>query len=948
MTRVDQLVSRAHRRMAVGLVVQGVGRMALCGASAGVLAVLVARVVWNQSLGAWWWVLGAGMAGAAIGAVRAIRLAPDRLNAAMEIDRRLLAAGRISNAWELRARALAMTNAGIGSLRTVDDPAFADLAFELGARRASSVGESDRVRRATPIRFGWEWGALPAALALGILLAGWMPGLDALGLGERQQRQLAERQSQREVARSIETSIRAVQHAASVDRTSTESDTAIERRVADLESLRRELESGSKPSGSGAEAAARTLHELAAKVEGESAEAARRQEALADALRNAGGPSRSGGTGATPTSGVNRVAADESRDAKRGGSDEAAATGPESSLTRALRRGDLAGAAEAVREANTNSAQSDDERARLIEDLRRLADDLNRNGQRGTPEGSETNEHASTEPAHGSPSASSDAPDAAPDRNSAESVPPQNDLKAQDVPPETARRLEDEHHDQQRQGQTNQQIKELERTLRNVAQRLKREDRPQRVRDGQADRNDPQKTERQATGSRTDSGGTSPGRLSRDAGQTGEQQVEGKGEPDRVGERGKPRDEASESGTDQKKETPSSTKGDDRSPGKSGTELRSGQQSERPSAEGINNPEGERTDTAHDQSRSAAKPSGGKSADPQQREGGQAGAEKSATGAPAELAEQARESGKPEHASPRSGPNASGESARPQTTSNRQPDDGAIPKASASKEEQQGSTEKSDEGTDQKQVADRNSGQRGADRATELNKPTPSSMPGAEGRAEQPSSQGTDQPGALGELIKAIDKLQKPGQTAQERQQLARDLRRSAEEIMENATPEQRQRWQQMAKEMAKQGAGDIARKSDRQSSERGSRNSTVGSGAGLGPRHESNSPFSTGGHTWRSEVVDARPSEQRATVQDDEKVVAEWMGDGVRTTGSTGTAEAVSRVRAAAGSAEKAIEQGTVSSRYERLLRRYFDRLPQRVQERGSATPAPAAKDSE
>ncbi|HNB59970.1 MAG TPA: hypothetical protein PK308_06625, partial [Phycisphaerales bacterium] len=59
-------------------------------------------------------------------------------------------------------------------------------------------------------------------------------------------------------------------------------------------------------------------------------------------------------------------------------------------------------------------------------------------------------------------------------------------------------------------------------------------------------------------------------------------------------------------------------------------------------------------------------------------------------------------------------------------------------------------------------------------------------------------------------------------------------------------------------------------------------------------------------------------------------------------------------RLEQAAEQARRAVEDGAVSSRYERLLRKYFERLPQRVREHraggapaGAPDAAPPAKDA-
>lgn len=114
--------------------------------------------------------------------------------------------------------------------------------------------------------------------------------------------------------------------------------------------------------------------------------------------------------------------------------------------------------------------------------------------------------------------------------------------------------------------------------------------------------------------------------------------------------------------------------------------------------------------------------------------------------------------------------------------------------------------------------------------------------------------------------------------------------------------------------------------------------------------------PESGSGAPWRTEPVDARADRAPSTAEQDQ-IVAEWLGTGRKESSgeqpaATGSAEA--RLRQAASKAERAVEDGAVSSRYERVLRRYFERLPREVakKERAaaageSAGPAPTAKDA-
>ena len=124
----------------------------------------------------------------------------------------------------------------------------------------------------------------------------------------------------------------------------------------------------------------------------------------------------------------------------------------------------------------------------------------------------------------------------------------------------------------------------------------------------------------------------------------------------------------------------------------------------------------------------------------------------------------------------------------------------------------------------------------------------------------------------------------------------------------------------------------------------------------------------------WRSEPVDAREhASDDARRPAEEQVIAEWFtpprvrpaASGAPDAGGAESADSsmeegglpapvAERLEQAAEQARRAVEDGAVSSRYERLLRKYFERLPQRVREHraggapaGAPDAAPPAKDA-
>ncbi|HPO92115.1 MAG TPA: hypothetical protein PL072_01465, partial [Phycisphaerales bacterium] len=191
MSTVDRVILLARTRLGAAAVVARAGRAAAIGAGAGAAAALLSRIFYDDSLpAAWAWAPGAALvfAGAVGGVVWAGR--PSRLAAASEIDRRLRQRGRLSNAWELAG------GTGVGA--TVD-PVFGALTTSMAHGAADATG----VRRVTPIRAEWHWGAAAAVVALGVGVAAWMPGLDVLGMARSAAASRAQTQKREDVAQNI-------------------------------------------------------------------------------------------------------------------------------------------------------------------------------------------------------------------------------------------------------------------------------------------------------------------------------------------------------------------------------------------------------------------------------------------------------------------------------------------------------------------------------------------------------------------------------------------------------------------------------------------------------------------------------------------------------------------------------------------------------------------------
>lgn len=207
-----------------------------------------------------------------------------------------------------------------------------------------------------------------------------------------------------------------------------------------------------------------------------------------------------------------------------------------------------------------------------------------------------------------------------------------------------------------------------------------------------------------------------------------------------------------------------------------------------------------------------------------------------------------------------------------------------------------------------------------------------------------------------------MEQLGKTPQDLAKNRQNVEQLRKQAEEMLSRATPEERRELERRAREWAQQnGMPDSPEspESQRQQAGRGE----VGGGEGgdvpgLGdqPGEPQRSDAAEPPANWRTEPVDARrPADQRPDRAVNEQVVAEWLGPGGRSPADASSREsAAGRLDRAAARAERAMQDRTVSRRYDSILKRYFDRLPQRVLgelgEPGDGdqiAPSPAAPDA-
>lgn len=223
----------------------------------------------------------------------------------------------------------------------------------------------------------------------------------------------------------------------------------------------------------------------------------------------------------------------------------------------------------------------------------------------------------------------------------------------------------------------------------------------------------------------------------------------------------------------------------------------------------------------------------------------------------------------------------------------------------------------------------------------------------------------------LEQALKHAGDLQK---FADQNREEARGLRKQAEEMLKNATPQEKQRLEDLAERLAKdmqEKQGKDGPKADGPEGDGAERDGPGRSGAErtqvpggtpqgspegkpepAGGRSSPGDPsgpgkapqFKTPGAAVEGETapVDARRRDGSA-----ERVVARWFNPGA--TGGSGTSkEAMSEdLRQATAGAEKAIEQQVVPGRHSDLIRRVFRRYAERTEGTPAAPKSQDAKDA-
>ncbi|MBL0922432.1 MAG: hypothetical protein IBJ10_09940 [Phycisphaerales bacterium] len=203
--------------------------------------------------------------------------------------------------------------------------------------------------------------------------------------------------------------------------------------------------------------------------------------------------------------------------------------------------------------------------------------------------------------------------------------------------------------------------------------------------------------------------------------------------------------------------------------------------------------------------------------------------------------------------------------------------------------------------------------------AGECRNPGQSGSPKEGGQSQQGQKQQgqQDQPKGAERASEAMRQAQGQCESAGECRGGAQSMREGAKGLMEGSSDsakEQMQRW---------------ANQQSRERSSSGESQGRQGSGIGQGPGEATQRPD---GSPFREETVDARRGSAEGG-----HVAAEWLDPSGAATPGVDRAPTAERVREAAQSAERALEEQSVSPRYSRVVREFFRRRLE------SAEPAPA-----
>ncbi|HMN40873.1 MAG TPA: hypothetical protein PKE29_08505 [Phycisphaerales bacterium] len=864
----------ARRRLLMAALVEAAGRGLAWGAGAALAGVLVSRLVTVPAPMA---VLIGGplLVGTAAGVVNGLRRQRTALGAASVVDQRLGLKDRISTATAL------------GSLARRDG-GFAGLALE--EAETASLGVD--VRRAAPIRFGRAWWVWPVAAGATVAIGLFVPEYDLLGRASAAER-AAEAARERVRAQLADAGTRTASPAEPEMRQGEPGVAAESQRV--LEEIRKELDSGASTPQGAAERAARELDTLAKDREQAAAAVERRRDAVAEAMGD-----------------VRKAEADGT-------------SADRSEIARALRSGDFAEASRAAKDLlNTDKGLNAKDRERAAQELARLAEQL-----RAAARASEDARNARERTDSGARESRSGEP------TRTETMDSEGARRPNAVPAQT------------------QPAEDLAKSLERAAEAI-RDDTPNQpsVR--------PESSERREQRRPTSPTSDRPKIPDRNEKPAGSEAPPGENKPREPGDRASNSDSAGEPSDPDRPAPTQQEKGDQAKEGESreGRQPGAGQRAE--PSESTEPKAGEATrgeQTPKDQGDKQQAPTTDPKAESKNQSPKSAERKPSESGPKQSEGEKIGERDNPGETGSSGAPRKDGElrghgpsespAGSPRTGSKPDPSRTGEAVRRDSLERSRPSSDGQEEGPRSKPApGDSPAGESGASRPEGLEREsgTTPGEPRPDAREQHRPGEGGNRPDASAprglpeslpepsreDITRLADELQKLAdapKNAAARRQEAQRYRRQAEDLLRSASPEQREtleRWgRDLAEEMRNRGQDARDNLKD----------------AGHGPGGRAGDPLgrSTDGPAAdRTDVVDAR-SRPSPNAKPRERVIAEWYSDRPADGASTDplpalSPEGQSLAREAVREGERALDSQIVPSRFDRLLQRYFQRLPQRA----------------
>lgn len=983
MRGVHKTILATRQRLFLALLIRHCGTGLAVGASVGLALTCLDRLIGLPT--DWWWLAAIPtLAGAAVGFTRALIGRPGNLIAAGTLDDNLALSDRLTTGLTLPAG---------------QDAAFTTLALA----QADAAAAQASPRRAVRIRLGNAWYAWPiiagAAASVGI----FAPRLDLLGREQLARRESVERSRQSDVADRIAEAVQAIAPAAPAD----SGPEARPEQLAELDRLREELESGTLSADEGTAKAVQELQEVAQTAQRSADDAAARQQALSQSLSRLGQAraTRAAGTNAAPDTPGGEPPILGEQPGESASADAGADSGEESPLTRAVRAGDLGAAREAARELMHRPTMSADDRRTLAEDLQRLASDMDelerQEAERAAPEQQDSGKTDA--------SASQPARATTPDNPSAPSSEPSSPVATDSNPPATRTnpgeptpRLPDgtpppgESREKNSSGGkppgANPAGKPSQPTQPSSGDSPRQPQRPDSApsADGkpqtppqasEGEQQKPAESKNQSPASQSPST-TTPRDEQREGGgesapnQPSGQEQDGKSLPQAANPKADdthPRQERPQQGAGEQKDSTSPSPGE-RSPqsDQSGSQQQPQQQQATPGAQesridekalreqlersGMTPEEAQRT--AEQMAAKAREQKAQQDATQKRRQLAQR-LKETAESLEGEKSDQTTPPGRPE-----SGPDAAAPEA--QAPPPGEPSD-APSKPGGQPENSQSPESPSELPSPGEQSAPRENQQ----------SPSPGEAPNGPDGPKLPGEIPAPSKEAIERLAQQLDRMTADNAHRKADKATAERAREQARQLAERLSPEQQERLRQWGEGLAKQrpglarklagddtgdppfppGAGDAGDPSDdaapgaadpppplNDRADRGGTGANAGSARRNPSADESRSPFIP----TRTELVDARDSgtaSPRSSPSRDQ-VVAEWLAPPALGGSATpGAPSPAARMRQAARSAQKAVEERAIPARYDRLVQRYFRRLPDEVARRAQQNPStPAA----